>query len=102
MEFFKMLLRGIKPKPLYLDDLFAADKLEPGTITVMRTLIGKWLPENFDDRTTEQIHALYKALSEHEAGHKAGEPYVLGKGMFSDWGAPIEQLKVVPANPKRK
>ncbi|WP_414919860.1 hypothetical protein [Pseudomonas sp. IT-P218] len=98
MEFFKMLLRGVKPKPLYLDDLIAADKLEPGTITVMRALIGKWLPENFDDRTREQLHAIYKALGEQETG----QPYLLSKGMFSDWGPPIEQLKVVPANPKRK
>jgi hypothetical protein len=98
MKIFNKFIRGLKQQPVALNDLIAVDKLEPGTIVVLRAFISKWLPENFDDRTRRQLLAIYEDLSAQEKR----KTYLLSKGKFGDWGAPVEQIKVVLENPKRR
>lgn len=84
-----------KRVPLIEDNKLDLSVLSPHLITIIKACIGKLDREDFGTTELEQTETLFKELP--------GEPcQILTKGKFDNYGGPIEKLKVLPPNHKRK
>lgn len=89
--------RRNKPPPVPLIDgqTLNLGALAPRLAGTLKACLGKLDRSALDPVELEQVQALYDALS--------GEGYtIVTKGMFSDYGPPVEYIRATPANPKRK
>lgn len=85
-----------KPKlPLITDDALDFKALSPELAGILKAIIGKLDRENLGQVEREQIAALYEKLP--------GQEYtLLSKGMFDGYGAPVEKIKALPPDKRRK
>lgn len=87
----------LRPKrvPLIEDGKLNLAVLSPELTAIIKACIGKLDREGFGELELEQTQVLYNELP--------GEPYqILTKGKFDSYGAPIELMKALPPNKKRK
>lgn len=83
------------PIPLIYCESVSLDVLSPRLAGIIKACLGKLEPAGLDQKEREQLQALYDALP--------GVSYTLfAKGLYSDYGAPVEYIRAVPPNPKRK
>lgn len=83
------------PIPSILGETISLGSLSPRLTGMIKACIGKLEPEGLDHREREQLQKLYDALP--------GVSYTLfAKGLYNDYGAPVEYIKALPPNPKRK
>lgn len=83
------------PIPLVEGATLNLGVLSPRLAATLKACVGKLDRSDFDPGESEQVQTLYDALS-------GGSCTVLTKGLFGDYGAPVEYIKVLPPNPKRK
>lgn len=83
------------PVPLIEGDTLNLKALSPRLEATLKTCLGKLDRSEFDPVELEQVQALYDALG--------GVSYtIVVKGLFSGYGAPVDVIKAIPPNPKRK
>ena len=81
--------------PLVKGQTVNLEALSPKVAEALKACLGKLDRQGLDALESEQVQRLYEALS--------GEVCtVVTKGMFSEYGPPVEWIKVMPPNPKRK
>jgi hypothetical protein len=83
------------PVPLIEGETLNLKALSPKLAATLKTCLGKLDRSDFDPVEMEQVQALYDVLG--------GASYtIVVKGLFGDYGAPVEYIKAIPPNPKRK
>lgn len=83
------------PLPLVEGETLNLKALSPWLTGTLKACVGKLDRTDLDPGQCEQVQSLYNALS--------GESYtILTKGLFGEYGAPVEYIKALPPNPKRK
>lgn len=84
-----------KTVPLLEDNKLNLNVLSPKLVSVIKSCIGKLERDDFSLEELKQSEEIVKLIP--------GEPCQLfGKGLFDHYGAPIEKLKALPPNKKRK
>lgn len=91
-----MFWRPKPPKPpANTGEQLNLNGLSPVLAGMLKACLGKLDVTDLDDGDRARVLQIYNALD--------GPCYTLyTKGMFSDYGAPVERIKAKPPNPKRK
>jgi hypothetical protein len=81
--------------PLVEGDKLNLSVLSPRVAAMIKACIGKLDKAALDHGEQGQIDQLYSALP--------GEPHILvTRGMFGEYGPPVEHIKALPPDPRRK
>jgi hypothetical protein len=83
------------PPPLIIGDKLDFNALSPELAAILKAIIGKLDREDLGDLERAQVKALYQKLD--------GPTYrIVTRGMFDTYGAPVEHIKGLPPDPRRK
>lgn len=83
------------PPPLIVGDRLDLNALSPDLAAILKAMLGKLDREDLGLLERAQVKALYEKLE--------GPTYrLVTKGMFDGYGAPIEHIKALPPDPRRK
>lgn len=83
------------PPPLIEGDRIDLKALSPQLAGILKTCLGKLDLEGLGEVEQGQVIALYDKL-------EGVEYKLVTKGMFDAYGAPIDHIKAIPPNLKRK
>ncbi|MDN6871842.1 hypothetical protein QO209_05250 [Pseudomonas citronellolis] len=74
-------------------------KLDKRTAVILKGVIGKLILEGEPSVVIKEVHSIYEALSMIDPSIVR----VIGKPeACSNWGGPLDQLRIIKENPKRR
>lgn len=85
------------PPPLIKGDQLDIKALSPEFAAILKAFIGKLDREGLGELERAQVKALYDKLEIQGPAYQ-----LVSKGMFDGYGPPLEKIKALRPNPRRK
>ena len=87
--------KGKTALPLVEGDNLNLKVLSPTLAAIIRTYLGKLDKSNLSALECQQIEQMFNTLP-------PSQYRLVSKGLFDEYGAPIEKIKALPPDPRRK